>query len=128
MKLSVLAIVIALIVCTTIVLASAQQDLDSLARALNLEIAKLTSPALEQRKRIRRDMQRSGYATVLSDVLAADSFSAIIAFIRMKLQIEYSISHRPVSLRIKVERGEGKVWSIPLSDDWSFPENPWEKQ
>ncbi len=104
------------------------QNLDSLAKLLNIEISKLTSPALQERKHIRREMQRKCYANVLSNVLSQDGLSAIISFIKTKLQSEYSISHRPITLFVRIERSGGKVLTIPLSDDWSFPIDPWKKE
>ncbi|MBX2992505.1 MAG: hypothetical protein KF749_15235 [Bacteroidetes bacterium] len=105
-----------------------QSDLDSLAQAFNIQISELTSPQLEERKRIRREMQQKGYAIVLTDVLAGDGVNAIISYLKTKLQIEFAISHQPLSLRITIDRGEGKVWDIPLPDDWTFPDDPWKKE
>ncbi len=105
-----------------------QSDLDSLAQALNIRISELTSPQLEERKRIRREMQQKGHALVLADVLSGDGLNAVISYLRTRLHIEYAISHQPLSLRIRIERGEGKVWDIPLSDDWTFPRDPWKKE
>lgn len=105
-----------------------QSDLDSLAQALNIQLSELTSPQLEERKRIRRKMQQNGYAIVLTDVVAGDELNAIISYLKTRLHIEYAISHQPLSLRIRIERGEGKVWDIPLHDDWTFPRDPWKKE
>ncbi len=105
-----------------------QQNLDSLSAVLNLKYSQVTSPALEQRKSDRKNMQRKGYSNILCDVLMNDGFSALISYIKTKMQIEYSISHRPLSLIVPIERGDGKTWSIPLPDDWSFPIDPWKKE
>lgn len=105
----------------------ATRNLDSLAKIFNMETSKLTSPALEHRKQVRREMQRGGYSNILSDVLMNDGSSALISYVKTKIQIEYSISHRPLLIIIPIERGEGKTWSIPLQDNWTFPANPWKK-
>lgn len=102
------------------------RNLDSLARLYNISVSKLTSPELEERKRIRREMQRSCYANVLSDVLAHDALSALISYVKVKLQIEYSISHRPILLFAR--QGDGRMEPFVLSDDWTFPEDPWKKE
>jgi hypothetical protein len=106
----------------------ADRNLDSMAKALNIEIAKLTSPQLEQRKRVRAAMQRSCYTHVLSEMLLDDGLSAIISFLKAKLNIEYSLSHRPLSILVRIERSGGKVWPITLPDDWTFPVDPWKKR
>ena len=102
--------------------------MDSLAKAFNIKISKLTSPALEQRKHIRREMQCKGYANVLMDLVEGDGFSAIISYIRTQLHIEYSISHQALYVSVPIQGGEGKMWSVPLPDDWSFPIDPWKKE
>lgn len=106
----------------------ATQNLDSLAAALNTKYAQVTSPALEQRKSDRKNIQRKGYSNILCDELMNDGFGALLSFIKTKIHIEYSIPHRPLALYVPIERSGGKVWSIPLSDDWTFPINPWEKK
>ncbi len=106
----------------------ATQNLDSLATLYNTATSKLTSPALEERKRIRKEMQRSGYANVLMDIVGQNSFSALISFIKVKLLIEYSISHRPLTISVPIAGDKGGYWVFALSDDWIFPVNPWEKK
>jgi hypothetical protein len=106
----------------------ATQNLDSLARRYNIELSKITSPALEERKRVRMAMQRAGYSNVLKDDLDADGFSALVSFIKTKLHIEYSISHRPFVLHIPIQGGEGRTFDLVLHDDWTFPVDPWKKE
>ncbi len=106
----------------------AERNLDSLARLHFLEISKHTPRALETRRRIRRDMQRKCYTNVLSAAYAQDGLSALLSFLKGKLLIEFSISHRQiVPLVPRRENGE-KLWDIPEIDDWTFPANPWEKK
>lgn len=99
---------------------------DSLATIFNAKISKLTSPVLEERKRTRLAMQRRGYSDVLMNVLSHDAAGAIFSYVRMRLHIEYSISHRPVYLKIPISGG--KTMDVLLPDDWSFPPDPWKKE
>jgi len=102
-----------------------QDNWDSLAAVFNKELSSFTSPILEERKRTRVMLQRRGYSDVLMNILSEDALSAVFSYVRTLLQIEYSISHRPVYLRIPISGG-GTV-NIPLPDDWSFPADPWRK-
>lgn len=128
------------------------QHMDSLARRFNIQLTKLTSPALEERKRVRLAMQRSGYSNVLKDALNGDGLSALISYMKTKLNIEYSISHRPLSIQIpiggaKKEKNTGfsrkppnqieriiteskaeQFWEATLYDNWTFPADPWKKK
>ena len=129
----------------------ATQNFDSLAAKLNVEISKLTSPKLEERKRIRRAIQRTGYSNVLMDALNFDGLSSLLSFIKTKLHIEYSISHRPLSVQIPIggakkekksfdspfparieqiitESYPEQFWEATLHDDWTFPIDPWKKE
>ncbi len=105
----------------------ATRNLDSLARLYNVGLSKLTSPALEARKKARQTMQRQCYTNVLMDASMNDGFSSVLSYIKGKLQIEYSISHRPIIIQIPIEGGEGRTYDVALSDDWTFPANPWKK-
>ncbi|MEO8167528.1 MAG: hypothetical protein ABI623_04715 [bacterium] len=106
----------------------ATRNLDSLARLYNTATSKLTSSALEERKRLRKEMQRTGYANVVMDIVGQNSFSALISFIKVKLLIEYSISHRPLTISVPIAGGKGGYWVFALPDDWRFPVDPWEKK
>ena len=105
----------------------ATRNLDSLATLYNIGISKLTSPALEARKQARREMQRKCYTDALMDALANDGLSSAISYLKGKLQIEYSISHRPIIIQIPIQGGEGRTYDVALQDDWTFPANPWKK-
>jgi hypothetical protein len=63
----------------------------------------------------------------LSDVGAQDGLGALLSFIKSKSHIEYSISHRPLVPSVPRKENGEKLWDIPEIDDWTFPENPWEK-
>ena len=84
-------------------------------------LARRYIPLLEHRKSILRDFQRRGYANVLLNVVEQDGFSALISFIKMKLQIEYSLDHSPIVYRISRDHIE----IVP--QDWSFPVDPWKR-
>jgi len=103
------------------------ENIDSLAAAFTTELARQTSPALENRRRIRTHMQRSGYTATLIHLLEQDGLMAACTFIRTKLHIEYALSHRPLFIFVVVNRGEGRTVALPLHDTWAFPVNPWEK-
>ena len=97
-------------------------------------------------------MQRSGYSNVLKDALKADGLSALISYVKTKLNIEYSISHRPLSIQIPIggakekkstgfnrkppnqieqvitESNAEQFWEATLYDNWTFPADPWKKK
>ncbi len=106
----------------------ATENLDSLSGEFRAALTTLTSPALEERRRIRRNMQRKGYAAALLNILGQDGLTAALVFVRMKLHIEYAISHRQLYVHVPVVRGEGRTVALPLSDDWSFPLDPWKRE
>ncbi|MBI5471405.1 MAG: hypothetical protein HY961_03580 [Ignavibacteriae bacterium] len=105
-----------------------KRNLDSLGRLFNSAVSKLTSPQLEARKQFRLDMQRKGYADMLSHVVADDGFSAFLSYARTMMHIDYSISHQPLYIRVPIVGSGGKSESFALPDDWTFPKNPWEKK
>ncbi len=71
------------------------------------------------RKKTRREFQRAGYVNILSDILALDAVSALLSFIRTRLQIEYSLPHHTIYFRTDT----GALW--PLPEEWEFPADPW---
>lgn len=83
--------------------------------------SRLRLPERDYRKFIRRDLQRRGYANVLSSLLDGDGLSALLSFVRTKLQLEYSLDHYPIFYRTP----KGELLVIP--EDWSFPADPWKK-
>ena len=103
---------------------SSEAWLDSLTKLSDYTpalLARLYIPLREHRKSIRRDFQRRGYANVLLNVIEQDGFSALISFIKMKLQTEYSLDHSPIAYRISRKQVE----IVP--EDWSFPVDPWKR-
>jgi hypothetical protein len=118
-----------------------ERQWDSLSAGFRLEAARLTSPQLERRKAERLALQRQGYVHTLSAAVRRNGFDAILAFIRSRLQLEFSLSHDPLSVEFPLTGPEEiprnargfvalgqRTFSITLSDDWSFPDDPWEKR
>jgi hypothetical protein len=124
---------------------------DSLERALQQALARLSTPELEERKHLLRSFQRKGYASTLAEVLRGDGISALASYLRTRLQIEYSISHEVVMVDISARDGqpartdslnhflrskptivfpakprEPLLWGFDI--DWTFPENPWKRE
>jgi hypothetical protein len=118
-----------------------ERQWDSLAAGFRSQLLQVTSPALEQRKAERLDLQRRGYVHTLSAALRGNALDGLLAFIRTKLQLEFSLSHEPLTLAFPlvapdriprnargfVALGE-RSFSVTLADDWTFPVDPWEKR
>jgi hypothetical protein len=66
-----------------------------------------------------RSFQREHYASILMHVRKGDAGGALLSYLRMKLRLEFSMNHKPITFRNA--RGE----EIPLPQDWSFPRDPW---
>lgn len=84
-------------------------------------IDEVATPEFRRRKAERRGFQRAGYAHVLHDALSLDAAGALVAFFRMRLQLEYSLPQNTIYLRDDA----GVLW--PLPEDRAFPEDPWGK-
>jgi hypothetical protein len=82
-------------------------------------IDEFATPEFYRRLKARREFQRTGYLNVLHDVAAFDALGALLSFIRVRLQLEYSLPHNTISFRT----GTGALW--PLPEDWIFPADPW---
>lgn len=111
---------------------------DSLQSAYLRELSTLSSPQLEQRKSRRRAIQQQGYAEVLYEVLAGDGLAALMSWLRMTLQLEYSIARYPLFVYIRGPEtrrdttlsglllpASPGLMRLPLIEDRSFPINPW---
>lgn len=118
--------------------ASLNRAVDSLALAYQREIGALSSPALEERMSRRRSLQKQGYAEVLHELLARDATSALLSWLRLTAQLEYSIPRHPLALYVRSLESRrdtslaGRLLAsaapmvmIPLQEDRSFPRNPW---
>lgn len=82
-------------------------------------IEEFATPEFNARKKIRREFQRTGYTNILHDVLVLDAVSALLSFIRTRLQIEYSLPNNTIYIRTDT----GAL--MPLPEDWKFPADPW---
>lgn len=88
----------------------------------------MTSPQLEQRKAERRLLQQRGYATALRSALEGDGILALLSMLRAHAQIAFHIPHTPLSVFYPIKRPTGwppLYYEVALSDDWSFPDDPW---
>jgi hypothetical protein len=112
--------------------------MDSLQSAYQQTVSTLTSPELEARKERRRQLQQQGYAEVLHELLAGDGVSALMSWLRIMLQLEYSIPQRPLyvfvrppetrpdtSLAGRMLPPPGGPIPLRLNEDRSFPADPW---
>jgi hypothetical protein len=112
---------------------------DSLAAEYRRRVDLLTSPELEKRKSDRRRVQRRGYAAVLAGVVRRDGLGALLAYARLRLQLEYSLPHDVLIAYYPVLRRESLqdslpgfttfgsgLYGVPLREDRSFPRDPWE--
>jgi len=118
-----------------------ERQWDSLSSGFRSEVRRLTSPQLEKRKAARLELQRRGYVNTLAGVISADGLDALLAFVRSRLQLEFSLPHEPIAMEFPlvgpddiprnargfVSLGQG-TFSITLADDWTFPVDPWEKR
>jgi hypothetical protein len=100
---------------------------DSLGQIFSRRLTKISTPAYEHRRQILKELQRRGYANVLMDVVTFDGLSAFATYLKIKLQIEYSLLHTTLFAYFLVPH-TGKQVAIPLPEDWSFPEDPWKKE
>jgi hypothetical protein len=123
-----------------------EAQLDSLARQLGRELSKVTIAEVEKRKQTRREVQRNGYQNTLMGILHGDSLSALLAFLKMNLQIEFFLPHnkvyvyRPgdslflfVPIVFRYDDGtelifETKKVKLAIKEDWMFPSDPWKRE
>ena len=104
---------------------------DSLAitkmRNLHQYLLNIRSPELARRKEERRVLQRQGYARMLMDVLNDDGLSALLSYVKVKLQLDFVLSNQPP---IYLMRGDPKfgIQELVIPEDWSFPADPWNRE
>lgn len=114
---------------------------DSAAAAYRMAIARLTSPAFEQRKAQRLALQRRGYAAMLHRSLAHDAWGAVLALLTMRAQLDFHLPTNTLVTTIAIDQPESvargpasltapapaKYIQIPLIEDRRFPPDPWHK-
>jgi hypothetical protein len=126
-----------------------QGNVDSLEREYRQALTHLSTPKLEERKRLLRSFQRRGYSSTLAEVIRNDGFTALASFLRTRLQIEYSIPHEPVMVDISARQElppdslsllprskptimlptrPNQSMRIGLDLDWTFPDDPWKRE
>lgn len=69
-----------------------------------------------------RRFQREHYAAMLLQHRKGDGVAELFAYIRMRLRLELSLNHTPITFR----NAQGAL--IPLPQDWSFPADPWQRE
>jgi|GEM_PF-2242665 len=85
-------------------------------------IDKFATAEYYQRKQALRTFQQRGYAEVLINTLEQDGLSAVISYLKMVLQIEYSLNHAPIFYVTKAR----ELVELPI--DYDFPDDPWRKE
>jgi hypothetical protein len=73
------------------------------------------------RHEVLRSCQRRGYAEILLHLCSDDPLSAIIDYVRLQLQIDYSLNHSLI--RCIYQDGS----SLTLTLNWSYPADPWRR-
>ena len=114
---------------------------DSLARAYASAIRAFKTPELEKRIAARRAIQRSGYCAALSGVIRRDPVDALLAYIRMRLQLEFTlpndqlVAYFPSQYKVPEMPGVPRIAGapnamtvVPLYEDKSLPADPWKKE
>jgi hypothetical protein len=111
---------------------------DSLENEFRRAVAQITSEELQARNSRRRRLQKEGYAGVLAEVVSHDGVGALMAYARMRLQLEFSlpsdllIAYYPISVTPSMQDSlpglttfGSRLYGIPLVEDRSFPPDPW---
>lgn len=113
-------------------------DTDSLSRGFRKAVASLSSPELERRKAERRRLQKRGYCTVVQACGESDALSAVLALLRTHAQLAIHLPHTPLAVHVPIQHTPswtdsltpfvtygGGYYSFTLTEDWSFPDDPW---
>lgn len=113
---------------------------DSQGAEIRRAVKAMTHPELERRKARLRAIQQRGFATTTQWILEQDPVSALGTALRMALQIELHLPHRPVTVFIPVRQppppslrlpgftgGPSPPVPVELFMDWTFPRDPWER-
>jgi hypothetical protein len=100
----------------------------------------LSTPALEQRNRNRREMQQRHYAEVLYELIQMDAVGSLLASVRSQAQLELQLPQTPLSVTIPIKQPPPPQPGLPgftgtpsapyvvtLFEDRQFPVDPWGK-
>jgi len=69
-----------------------------------------------------RYIQRTGYASVMSEFLRHDAFQAVVDYIRMRLHFDYSQNFSAVTYPSQTH----PMFVLPI--DYSYPYDPWKRE
>lgn len=119
-----------------------EENLDSLAASFRGMVRSLTTPELERRKMALRKFQQRGYVEVLFDVVAEDGVSALLSLIKVNAQIACHLPHNQLVFHIPPAEAArpatqspwhfltsaSQPYTVPLAQDWTFPDDPWSNQ
>jgi hypothetical protein len=116
-------------------------SVDSQARAYAAAIRAFKTPELEKRIAARRAIQRSGYCACLSGLIRRDPLEALLAYLRMQLQLEFTLpndqlmAYFPSQYKVpqmpgvpRVAGGQNAMTVVPLYEDKALPADPWKKE
>jgi hypothetical protein len=74
------------------------------------------------RQETLRTFQRRGYAEVLASAVQNDGWGSLVAYLKLKLQVEYSLNHAPILAVTPLKK------TIALPFDWRMPADPWKRR
>ena len=104
---------------------SASAIVDSLmseSEFIEQHIDQFATSAYRERISALRSLQRRGYSEVLMELCARDGLGALAGYVRMILQVEYSMDHEPLFFRTAAN----ELKALPMN--WDFPEDPWSRR
>jgi hypothetical protein len=85
-------------------------------------LGKFVTPEYVKRFNRMRLIQRTGYASVMSEFLRHDALGAVVDYVRMRLHFEYSQNTSAVT-----NPGETH-YLLGLPIDYSYPDDPWKRE
>jgi len=89
---------------------------------IKLNLAKFITPEYVERFDRVRLIQRTGYASVMSEFVRHDAFGAIVDYIRMRLHSEYSLNTSEVTYPSQTQ----VLFVLPI--EYSYPADPWKRE
>jgi hypothetical protein len=114
--------------------------LDSLQAAYRAGLRSLRSPELERRNIARRRVQQLGYAGTREALFLGRGLDALLPYVKMEMLLAFFLPHDQLYVYVRTTAPErkgpptapdfmtfgNKMVAIPLQEDWTFPENPWD--
>lgn len=85
-------------------------------------LGKFITPEYVKRFNRMRLIQRTGYASVMSEFVRHDALGAVVDYVRMRLHFEYSQNTSAVTHPSETHY----VLGLPI--DYSYPDDPWRKE